>query len=116
MYQWERLEEIRETARGRACARHWERAEVGVRPRSAELPTKRRVTLRVDPDVLAFYNATGPGWQTRINRALRGRWGRGSGVASLTWAVLTWESFGVALVPNLPLGGRRELEEYFRNE
>jgi uncharacterized protein (DUF4415 family) len=34
-------------------------------------PCKRQVTLRVDPDVLAFFKSTGPGWQTRMNRALR---------------------------------------------
>jgi uncharacterized protein (DUF4415 family) len=34
-------------------------------------PTKKPVTLRVDGDVLARYNATGPGWQSRMNDALR---------------------------------------------
>lgn len=34
--------------------------------------TKEAVTLRLDPDVLDFYRAGGPGWQTRINAALRG--------------------------------------------
>ena len=34
-------------------------------------PTKRQVTLRLDPDVLAKFRATGRGWQTRINEALR---------------------------------------------
>ena len=29
------------------------------------------VTLRLDADVLAKFRATGPGWQTRINAALR---------------------------------------------
>jgi uncharacterized protein (DUF4415 family) len=33
--------------------------------------------LRVDPDVPAFYQATGPGWETRINRALREAMGAG---------------------------------------
>jgi uncharacterized protein (DUF4415 family) len=38
------------------------------RPRS---PNKRvQVTLRVDPDVLAAYKATGPGWQSRMHEAL----------------------------------------------
>ena len=32
---------------------------------------KRQVTLRLDPDVLDRFRATGPGWQTRINEALR---------------------------------------------
>jgi uncharacterized protein (DUF4415 family) len=41
------------------------------RPR-LEAP-KRQVTLRLDVDVLEGVRATGPGWQTRVNKALR-RW------------------------------------------
>ncbi len=33
--------------------------------------TKSSVTLRLDPDVVDFYKSGGPGWQTRINAALR---------------------------------------------
>jgi uncharacterized protein (DUF4415 family) len=32
---------------------------------------KRAVNLRLDPDVLEHFRGTGPGWQTRINDALR---------------------------------------------
>lgn len=32
---------------------------------------KRQVTLRLDPDLLEHLRATGPGWQTRVNDALR---------------------------------------------
>jgi uncharacterized protein (DUF4415 family) len=32
---------------------------------------KEAVSLRLDPDVVAHYRATGPGWQSRINEALR---------------------------------------------
>jgi uncharacterized protein (DUF4415 family) len=32
---------------------------------------KEAVKLRLDPDVLAHFRATGDGWQTRINLALR---------------------------------------------
>ena len=32
---------------------------------------KEAIKLRIDPDVLAYFRATGPGWQTRINDALR---------------------------------------------
>jgi uncharacterized protein (DUF4415 family) len=32
---------------------------------------KRATSLRLDPDVLDHYRATGPGWQSRINQALR---------------------------------------------
>ena len=34
-------------------------------------PTKTPVTLRLDPDVLEKFRALGPGWQTRMNEALR---------------------------------------------
>jgi len=33
--------------------------------------TKRAISLRVDADVLDRYRATGPGWQGRMNEALR---------------------------------------------
>ena len=32
---------------------------------------KAAVSLRLDRDVLAHFRASGPGWQTRINAALR---------------------------------------------
>jgi len=32
---------------------------------------KARITLRLDPDVLAHFRESGPGWQTRVNDALR---------------------------------------------
>ncbi|MCC7274776.1 MAG: BrnA antitoxin family protein [Alphaproteobacteria bacterium] len=35
------------------------------------MPTKQQVTLRLDRDVLARFKAAGPGWQSRINDALR---------------------------------------------
>ncbi|WP_267393880.1 MULTISPECIES: BrnA antitoxin family protein [unclassified Sphingomonas] len=34
-------------------------------------PTKQQVTLRLDPEVLAKFRATGRGWQARINAALK---------------------------------------------
>ena len=39
------------------------------RPKSAA--PKVSTTLRLDPDVLDSFRATGPGWQSRINAALR---------------------------------------------
>jgi uncharacterized protein (DUF4415 family) len=39
------------------------------RPKSAN--PKRAVSLRLDPDVLAHFRSTGPGWQSRINALLR---------------------------------------------
>lgn len=35
-------------------------------------PIKKPVTLRLDADVLAWFKGRGRGYQTRINRALRG--------------------------------------------
>lgn len=32
--------------------------------------TKTMVSLRLDPEVLDHYRATGPGWQSRINAVL----------------------------------------------
>ncbi len=34
-------------------------------------PTKQQVTLRLDRDVLDRFRSTGPGWQRRINDALK---------------------------------------------
>lgn len=34
---------------------------------------KEAVKLRLDPDLLVVLRATGPGWQTRVNRILRER-------------------------------------------
>lgn len=38
-------------------------------------PVKRQVTLRLSPDVLAAFRATGKGWQTRIDAALKAHLG-----------------------------------------
>lgn len=40
----------------------------GGRPRGS---TKEQVSLRIDRDILARFRAGGPGWQSRINEALR---------------------------------------------
>lgn len=34
-------------------------------------PTKKLVSLRLSPEVLEHYRSTGPGWQTRIDQALK---------------------------------------------
>lgn len=43
----------------------WSRAEI-VEPR-----VKQAISLRLDPDVLAFFKAQGKGYQTRMNAILR---------------------------------------------
>ena len=40
------------------------------RPPVGELP-KRQVTLRLPQEVIAFFKAGGPGWQTRIGDVLK---------------------------------------------
>ena len=42
---------------------------VGRPPQGAA--AKAQVTLRLDPDVIAKFRADGPGWQSRMNAALR---------------------------------------------
>lgn len=44
------------------------RRRLGGRPAGSN---KEQVSLRIDKDVLARFRADGPGWQTRINEALR---------------------------------------------
>lgn len=39
------------------------------RPKTAN--PKEAVNIRLDPDILEHFRKTGPGWQTRINEALR---------------------------------------------
>jgi uncharacterized protein (DUF4415 family) len=34
-------------------------------------PTKTQLTIRIDTDIVDRFRATGPGWQSRINEALR---------------------------------------------
>jgi len=57
-----------EHAEIREGARLLRRARRG-RPKKAAL--KEAVNIRLDPDVLAHFRAGGPGWQSRINAALR---------------------------------------------
>lgn len=33
--------------------------------------TKERVTIRLSPEVTAYFRATGKGWQTRVDQALK---------------------------------------------
>ena len=69
--------------------RDWfERAEIRegdrlIRPartvgRPKKAAPKEAVNIRLDTDVLAYFRATGPGWQSRINGALR----RAAGLSS----------------------------------
>jgi uncharacterized protein (DUF4415 family) len=46
------------------------RKKMGVRgPQHS--PTKERITIRLSPDVVQRFRATGDGWQTRVDAALQ---------------------------------------------
>ena len=50
-----------------------ERADEMLKPkrgRSVASATKEQISLRLDPEVLEAFRASGSGWQTRINKAL----------------------------------------------
>ena len=34
-------------------------------------PTKELISIRLDPDITAYFRDSGPGWQTRLNDTLR---------------------------------------------
>ncbi len=71
---WARLK-----AKGRSSAPNSEHPETDiahivrgvVRRGLAPLPSKASISLRVDQDVLEWFKAQGPGYQTRINTVLR---------------------------------------------
>ena len=46
------------------------RKKVGVRG-PQKTPTKERITIRLSPDVVERFRATGEGWQTRVDAALQ---------------------------------------------
>ena len=58
--------DVTEEALERALAERSERMR-----RAAETPATRPVMLLIDEDVMDKFRATGPGWQSRINEALR---------------------------------------------
>ena len=61
---------FRASANRPANSRNWRRAFPRLRgPQVA--PTKKQVTLRLDPDVIDKFRATGKGWQARMNEVLK---------------------------------------------
>ena len=73
---WERVDRMTEEELEAAIAADpdwrdmpadWHEAARPFYPRDA----KRQVTLRLDPDILDWFRRQGPGYQTRINAALR---------------------------------------------
>jgi hypothetical protein len=60
--EWDVLDAVR---RGRALPDDWH--DIATTPD----PGKTRVTIRLDADVVKFFRAMGPGWQTKANLVLR---------------------------------------------
>jgi uncharacterized protein (DUF4415 family) len=60
--------DVSEAGVARALAERDERRGKGGRPAGSN---KEQVSLRIDGDVLARWRAGGPGWQSRMNEALR---------------------------------------------
>ena len=60
-------------ARAKSFAEVCPELAAGVRRKRGQqkAPTKRLVSLRLSEQVLAHFRATGPGWQTRIDDALK---------------------------------------------
>ena len=45
---------------------------LGMKPRGPQkAPTKQMTTIRLSPEVMSAFRATGPGWQTRVDAALK---------------------------------------------
>ena len=61
-----------------AVSSYWQQANIKRARGRPAVPVKRpTLNMRVDPDVLEAFKATGQGWQTRINAALREAMARG---------------------------------------
>ena len=61
-----------------AVSAYWQQANIKRgRGRPAVAVKRPTLNMRVDPDVLEAFKATGQGWQTRINAALRDAVSRG---------------------------------------
>jgi uncharacterized protein (DUF4415 family) len=78
--EWTAQDVVR-AKRGDDIPAHIRKAFPNTRPRgrpkgSTKPDTKQQVTLRLDPEVIEGFRASGPGWQGRINEALRAALGR----------------------------------------
>lgn len=57
-----------------AATEAWLSQAVVIRPSHRgpqKVPTKKQVSLRLSPEVVAHFKATGKGWQTRIDETLK---------------------------------------------
>lgn len=69
-YVWDGVDEDDRPATAEELQAGIARARKG-RGRPAGSGSKEQVAIRIDNDVLAAFRAAGPGWQTRMNAALR---------------------------------------------
>jgi uncharacterized protein (DUF4415 family) len=60
--EWKRFRPISPERLRRLC---------GQRDPQKSKPVKERVSLRLDPDIVAHFKKRGPGWQSQINAVLR---------------------------------------------
>ena len=97
----------------------WQRAEAAFKaattkpaepPPTAKRPVlpnaKEQVSLRLDRDVLDHFQEAGPGWQERINEALRRAAGLSGG-----WSSVACVPIPIVLVSALPPEKRRGNED-----
>ena len=61
----------RDWARMRPFSKERLRRLRGQRGPQKSKPVKQRVSLRLDPDIVAHFKKRGPGWQSRLNATLR---------------------------------------------
>ena len=74
---WERLDRLADADIAAAAAADPDAAPIAdaawFRDAALVLPEpKQAISLRIDPDVLAWYKDQGPGYQSRMNAVLRG--------------------------------------------
>lgn len=60
--------DVTEEAMEQALAERRERLR---RREQERMASEQQATVALDPDILAKFRATGPGWQARVNEALR---------------------------------------------
>ena len=70
-HEWTRETEARSRPAEEAHPRHMVEALVKRRPGRPSGSLKQRATLRLDREAIDRLRAGGPGWQTRINEAVR---------------------------------------------
>jgi len=70
---WERVDALRDAEIDLSDNPEWSAAdfEAAKRRGPQRKPTKQPVSIRLSPEVLAYFKATGKGWQTRVDQVLK---------------------------------------------